>query len=128
MNLNKIYRYLLVLGVVCFCMSANAQMEIQRDIEGKTFFDSAKTEVHEAYEYKVRYTMIINPRTGDAEPYGEPEELKNGLYIRYRKDGTIECTGYYRNDVQCGEWKFMDATGKKVVREETFQGECTITK
>lgn len=104
--------------------SVKAQMEIQKGIEGKTFFDTARTEVHEAYEYKLRYSMIINPKTGNAEPVGDPEEIKNGLYIRYRKDGTIECTGYYRNDVQCGVWKYMDSTGKVEVKSEDLGGDC----
>ncbi|HCS19979.1 MAG TPA: hypothetical protein DIW47_05355 [Bacteroidetes bacterium] len=126
MNLNKYYRSLtLFVSVFCFFI-ASAQMEIQKGIEGKTFYDSARTEVHEAYEYKLRYTMIINPKTGHAEPLGDPEELKNGVYIRYRKDGTMYCSGYFRNDVKCGEWKFMDATGKVTIREENFGGECVI--
>lgn len=116
--------------MVCFMVfgtlfqSAKAQMEIQKGIEGKTFYDSAHDEVHEAYEYKLRYRMIINPKTGHAEPVGDPEEIKNGLYIRYRQDGTIECTGYYRNDLQCGEWKFMDSTGKKEVKSDDLGGDC----
>jgi len=104
--------------------AAQAQMEIQKGIEGKTFYDTAHNEVHEAYEYKLRYRMIINPKTGHAEPVGDPEEIKNGLYIRYRQDGTIECTGYYRNDVQCGEWKYLDCTGVKEIRAEDLGGDC----
>lgn len=128
MNWNKIYRSILLLSSVFAFYVASAQMEIQKGIEGRTFFDSARTEIHEAYEYKLRYTMIINPRTGHAEPLGDPQEVKNGLYIKYRKDGTIYCTGYYRNDEQCGEWKYMDASGKVTEREEDFGGECIISE
>ncbi len=105
---------------------ASAQMEVQKGIEGKTFYDTAHEVVHEAYEYKLRYRMIIDPRTGDAIPLGEPEEIKNGIYIRYREDGTIECTGYYKNDVACGHWKYMDETGKVLVREEYLEGPCIV--
>lgn len=126
MNWNKLYRStVLFSSIFCFYV-ASAQMEIQKGIEGKTFYDSARTEIHEAYEYKLRYTMIINPKTGHAEQLGEPEEIKNGLYIRYRKDGTIWCTGYFRNDIQCGEWQFMDATGKVTEREVDYGGDCVI--
>lgn len=128
MNWNKLRLFTAVLVTTLFAVSAKAQMEIQKGIEGKTFFDTARKEVHEAYEYKLRYTMMINPRTGDAEPVGSPEELRNGLYIRYRKDGTIECTGYYKNDVPCGKWKHMDATGKLVAREEVIAGDCVVTE
>lgn len=126
MNWNKIYRSIVLLSALICFYGASAQMDIQKGIEGKTFFDSARTEVHEAYEYKLRYNMIINPRTGHAEPLGDPQELKNGLYIRYRQDGTIECTGYYRNDMKCGEWKFMDATGKETLRKEDLGGDCVM--
>ncbi|MDX5321698.1 MAG: hypothetical protein LPK45_11220 [Bacteroidota bacterium] len=124
MKWTNAWKGLLFIGLVLFMMPAKGQMEIQKGIEGKTFFDTAKTEVHEAYEYKIRYRMIINPKTGNAEPFGDPEEIKNGLYIRYRKDGTIECTGYYRNDVACGIWKYMDASGKVEVKEEDLGGDC----
>lgn len=128
MNLNNLLKgIVLVLGLGA-SMSANAQMEIQHGIEGKTFFDTARTEIHEAYEYKLRYRMIINPRTGEPEPVGEPQELKNGLYIKYRKDGTIHCTGYFRNDVKCGEWKFMDASGKVTMKTENHGGDCVISE
>ncbi|MHB1278128.1 MAG: hypothetical protein ACYC1Q_07000 [Bacteroidia bacterium] len=126
MNWNKRYRSIVFLSTFFCFYVASAQMEIQKGIEGKTFYDSARTEVHEAYEYKLRYTMIINPKTGHAEQLGEPVEIKNGLYIRYRQDGTILCTGYFRNDIQCGEWKFMDATGKVTEREVDYGGDCVI--
>jgi hypothetical protein len=126
MNWSKHLRELSLLAICFVSLASFGQMEIQRGIEGKTFFDTARTEVHEAYEYKLRYTMIINPRTGDAEPNGTPEELKNGLYIKYRRDGTIYCTGYYRNDVKCGEWKYMDPTGSVTIKTEIIKGECVV--
>ena len=128
MNWNKLRLFAAVSFTALFALNSSAQMEIQKGIEGKTFFDTARKEVHEAYEYKLRYTMMINPQTGDAEPSGQPEELKNGLYIRYRKDGTIECTGYFKNDRPCGKWKHMDATGKIVSREEEISGDCVVTE
>lgn len=128
MNLNNVLKGLVLFFTLTLTVSAKAQMEIQHGIEGKTFFDSARTEIHEAYEYKLRYTMIMNPRTGEPVPVGEPQELKNGLYIKYRKDGTIFCTGYFRNDVKCGEWRYMDLSGKVTIKTENHGGECVISE
>lgn len=124
MKWTKLLQAALFFAAFSLFTESKAQMEIQKGIEGKTFFDSAHQEVHEAYEYKLRYKMIVNPKTGHAEPVGDPQEIKNGLYIRYRQDGTIECTGYYRNDVACGEWKYMDATGKNELSKENLGDDC----
>ncbi|MBI1221003.1 MAG: hypothetical protein GC180_00230 [Bacteroidetes bacterium] len=124
MKWTKFLQAALFVAAFILFTESNAQMEIQKGIEGKTFFDTARSMVHEAYEYKLLYRMIINPKTGHAEPVGDPAEVKNGLYIRYRKDGTIECTGYYRNDVACGEWSYKDETGKIELRSENLGGDC----
>ncbi|TNE80350.1 MAG: hypothetical protein EP332_07815 [Bacteroidetes bacterium] len=105
--------------------SATAQVEVQKGIEGKTFYDTAKTIIKEAYEYKLRYKVVINPRTGEEVYKANPQEIKNGLYILYREDGTIEKTGYFKNDVKCGVWKTFDTTGKTVLKEENLGGDCT---
>jgi hypothetical protein len=121
----KFNTLLLLCSLLFLASEGKAQMEVQKKFEGRVFFDSAKTKIKEAYEYKVRYTMIINPRTN--EPVmKDMAEVKNGLYIRYREDGTIDCTGFYRNDVACGNWKHYDEKGKNVVREETIEGECFV--
>lgn len=118
------YKLLLFLALLFVGVpGAKAQMEIQKGFEGRVFFDTAKTKIKEAYEYKLKYTMVMNPRTN--EPVmKEMDEIKNGLYIRYREDGTIECTGFYRNDVACGRWKHYDKDGTTISKEETIPGEC----
>jgi hypothetical protein len=113
--------------MLAFSRPAFSQMEIQKGIEGRTFFDTARVIIKEAYEYKLRYTVTIDPRTNEAVFREDPEEIKNGLYIRYRIDGTIECTGYYKNDIKCGHWKYMDHKGE-LAREEQLPGECVITE
>lgn len=102
---------------------AGAQVEVQYEIEGKTFYDAGQSKVKEAYEYKLRYNGSMNPRTGQVVMDPTPMEVKNGLYILYREDGTIECTGYFKNGTKCGEWKHMDVKGN-VLRKETVPGDC----
>ncbi len=116
-----------MLLVACFSSQlAQAQMEVQKGIEGKTWYDTAHEKINEAYEYKLRYRVKINPNTGQAEIQDNPTEIKNGLYIKYRIDGTIEVTGYFKNDVKCGPWKYMDETGRNVVREEFHGDDCVM--
>ncbi len=119
-------KLMLLCGAFLFItQAANAQVEVQKGIEGKTFYDTARTKVKEAYEYKLRYKVVINPRTGEEVYKANPLEIKNGLYILYREDGTIEKTGYFKNDVKCGVWKTYDTTGKIVLKEENLGGDCT---
>lgn len=122
--MNWIKSILLILVVTISAQLANAQVEIQKGIEGKTFYDTAHKVVKEAYEYKLRYRVVINPKTGEPVYKGDPTEIKNGLYILYREDGTIEQTGYFKNDVKCGVWKVFDETGKLVLKEEDLGGDC----
>ena len=120
------FKYLLFTAalILLFQFGAKAQMEVQKDFSGRVYYDSAETQLKEAYEYKLRYTMLIHPKTN--EPVlEEVAEVKNGLYIRYREDGTMECKGFYRNDVACGHWEYYDNKENKV-REEIIPGECFL--
>lgn len=119
-------KYLLSLFFFFSSLAAFSQMEIQKGLEGKTFYDSSHIRIREAYEYKVRYRVMIDPKTNDMVTLPNPEEIKNGLYIYYREDGTIDHTGYFKNGVKCGKWVYYDASGKTSVREESFPGDCVL--
>lgn len=114
----------LFLSLVVFSLKLSAQREVQKELEGMTFYDTAKTKVHEAFEYKLKYRLMVNPKTGDLVEDQRPIVIKNGRYIKYRPNGTIECTGFYRENEACGIWEYKDVTGKKTIKTENKGGDC----
>lgn len=99
---------------ICSVFFAKAQFEI----EGRVFYDSAQENLKEVYHYYLRYAVRIDRTTGDTIINPTPTTIRHGACILYRKDGTIEATGQYKDGRKTGKWLFYDPKGKTVVREE----------
>lgn len=96
--------------------TANAQFEE----EGHVYYDSAQTQLKEVYHYYLRYSFQVNYSNGDTAISPTPVPVRHGVAITYRKDGTIESTGQYKDGKKSGQWLFYDDKGKIVVRKEQF--------
>lgn len=109
-------KLLLSLLFICSVFIAKAQFEI----EGRVFYDSTQEKLKEVYHYYLRYSVRIDRATGDTIINPEPKTVRHGYCILYRKDGTIEATGQYKDGRKSGKWIYYDATGKNAIKEEDF--------
>lgn len=109
-------KLLLSLLFISSVFIAKAQFEV----EGRVFYDSAQENLKEVYHYYLRYSIRIDRATGDTVMNPIPKTIRHGAYILYRKDGTIEATGRYKDGKKSSKWLFYDNTGKTVIREEEF--------
>ena len=104
--------FVILLGFSVFLAQAQFEME------GRVYYDSTQENLKEVYHYYMRYSYRINRTTGDTVINPNPTLVRHGACILYRKDGTIEATGQYKDGKKSGKWLFYDPKGKTIVREE----------
>lgn len=104
--------------VSLFLIISAFTVKAQFEIEGRVYYDSAQENLKEVYHYYLRYSVRIDRSTGDTIINPVPKTVRHGACIIYRKDGTIEATGQYKDGNKSGKWLFYDPKGKEVIREE----------
>jgi len=105
--------------ICCIAAFSFVAGKAQFEYEGRVFYDSLQTQMKEVYHYLLRYTVSISAGR-DTVINPEPLAVRHGSCILYRRDGTIEATGQYKDGKKTGRWKFYDEKGKAVMREENY--------
>lgn len=117
----KIALDILIMKRILFCLffigvifTAKGQFEM----EGRVFYDSLQQDLREVYHYYLRYSVRIDRTTGDTIINPTPTTIRHGACILYRRDGTIEATGQYKDGKKSGKWFFYDKKGKAIIDEK----------
>jgi protein TonB len=72
--------------------------------------------------YEWTYYQMYGPRIKLETFKDEKAKIRNGKYIYYYSDGTIDSTGAYFNGVHNGSWYFMDTAGKIIWQKDYNMG------
>jgi hypothetical protein len=99
--------------------------QVVDDIAGKTYYyydAGSNKKVKEVYHHKQMIAILPDPAN-----YGSYTDsiyyIKSGPYTRYHENGSLECSGYFKNEKKDSTWKYYDPKGKLIKQEEYLNGQ-----
>jgi hypothetical protein len=87
-----------------------ASPDVHPEDMGRTYHDEEQTMVKEVYSFKE--VQRFNPRR--PEEGIQIDEVKDGAYFRYYKNGQLEVMGTFHDGKKHGAFRYFDEDGKEV--------------
>jgi hypothetical protein len=121
MTLKNILLVSSLISAVTLCKA-----QVVDDVAGKTYYyyDTSNKKVKEVYHHKQMIAILPDPAN-----YGSYTDsiyyIKSGPYTRYYENGSLECSGYYKNEKKDSTWKYYDLSGKLIKQEDYINGVLT---
>ncbi len=117
-------QFLILVSAFCLTQSNSLKAQVIDDVAGKTYYyydESTHKKPKEVFHHKQMVTIFPDPNN-----YGEYIDsmyyVKNGPYTRYYEGGTLECSGFYKDEKKDGIWKYYDVKGKLLKEEKYTNG------
>ncbi len=114
----------LFVACLLICASHFVKGQVIDDNNGKTFYyyDSlTHKKVKEIFHHKQVVIIKSDPKNR-GEYLDTFVYVKNGPYLRYNEDGSLDCSGYYRDEKKDSLWKYYNTAGDLLRTERWKNG------